>query len=205
MLKELILRKIYFVEDFLFELRLGVELSGTISASDIVSKSTSKSHTTAYQPVFTRNLRELLNEAKKTGIEFENFIDIGSGKGKACFYAYKTCFFPYIIGVDFSEPLVEIANRNKRKLNLQSISFINADATEFELPKQTSFIFMFNPFDSIVLEKFISNNIDHFKKFNSVIAYANDIQRPSLRKLGFETIFRNQTRKISLWQFTLTQ
>ena len=61
---------------------------------------------------------------------------------------------------------------------------------------------MFNPFDSVVLEKFILNNVEHFKKHNSVIAYANDIERLSLTKFGFETIFRNQTRKISLYQLT---
>lgn len=36
---------------------------------------------------------------------------------------------------------------------------------------------MFNPFDDVELEKFISNNVHHLKKHQSVITYANDIQR----------------------------
>jgi hypothetical protein len=80
-------------------------------------------------------------------------------------------------------------------MNAQNVTFINVDATEFELPNQTSLIFMFNPFDGVVLEEFICNNIGHFKSYNTVIAYANDVQLLSLLKFGFETIFRNQTRK----------
>lgn len=160
----------------------------------------SLSHATAYVPVWSRNLRELLSESKKTGYDFENFIDIGSGKGKACFYARAKEPLKNIIGVEFSKPLIDIANRNKEKSNANNINFINSDATEFDLPNQANLIFMFNPFDSVVLEKFIYNNINHFKNHNSVIAYANDTQRMTLTTFGFETIFRNQTRKISLYQ-----
>jgi SAM-dependent methyltransferase len=200
---ESIKRKIFDFEDYLFEKKYSLELSGIVENKNLVANNKeSLSHTTGYQAVWSRNLRELFNEAQKTGYEFENFIDIGSGKGKACFYAYTKRIFNNIIGIEFSEPLVEIANRNKVKIKSPTISFINADATEFELPKQNNLIFMFNPFDSVVLEKFISNNIEHFRKNNSVIAYANDTQRLSLTKFGFETIFRNQSRKISLYQLT---
>ena len=200
---ESIKRKIFDFEDYLFEKKYSLELSGIVENKNLVAHNKeSVAHATAYQAVWSRNLRELLNEVQKTGYEFENFIDIGSGKGKACFYAYTKRIFNNIIGIEFSEPLVEIANRNKVKIKSQSISFINADATEFKLPNQNNLIFMFNPFDSVVLENFISNNIEHFKKHNSVIAYANDIQRLSLTKFGFETIFRNQSRKISLYQLT---
>jgi 16S rRNA G966 N2-methylase RsmD len=202
MLIDAINRKFYAAEDFLFEKRLGIELSGNVNASNLITTFTTKSHAVEYRPVYTRNLRELFNESQKTAYTFENFIDIGSGKGKACFYAYTKRIFNNIIGIEFSEPLVEIANRNKVKIKSENIKFINADAAEFELPQKNNLIFMFNPFDSVVLEKFISNNIEHFRKNNSVIAYANDIQRLSLTKFGFETIFRNQSSKISLYQLT---
>lgn len=194
-------RKIFDFEDYLFEKWHGIELSTKVSNKDLVADNKdSLSHATAYNAVWCRNLRELFHEVQKTGYDFENFIDIGSGKGKACFYAGTKRAFKKIIGVEFSKPLVAIAERNKYKAGKDDIFFINADATEFELPNQTNLIFMFNPFDNVVLEKFISNNISHFKNHNSVIAYANDIQRLSLTKFGFETIFRNQTRKISLYQ-----
>jgi protein-L-isoaspartate O-methyltransferase len=198
---ESVKRKLFYFEDYLFEKRYGYEVSGTILKKDLsINNKNSLLHANAYQAVWCHTLRELFIEAKKTGYDFENFIDIGSGEGKACLYASTKQSFNKIIGVELSVPLVTVANRNKDKANSKNITFINADAVEFKLPNQTNFIFMFNPFDNVVLEKFISNNINHFKINNSVIAYANDIQRLSLTKFGFETIFRNQTRKISLYQ-----
>jgi len=198
---ESIKRKLFYFEDYLFEKRYGYEVSGTILKKDLaINSKNSLLHANDYQAVWCHTLRKLFCEAKKTGYDFKNFIDIGSGKGKACLYAGTKQSFNKIIGVEFSLSLVTIANRNKDKASSKNIIFINADASEFELPNQTNFIFMFNPFDNVILEKFISNNINHFKIYNSVIAYANDIQRLSLTKFGFETIFRNQTRKISLYK-----
>jgi SAM-dependent methyltransferase len=200
MLYDHLMRKVYNFEDYIFEKRLRIELSGSVSAANLITTHESKSHAFEYRPVYTRNLRELLSEALKTGYYFENFIDIGSGKGKACFYAYKKKMFNQIIGVEFSESLIQISDKNKIKLNAMNINFINYDAALYALPEQNNLVFMFNPFDAIILDKFISINIDHFKNKNTVIAYANDINRQILIKYGFETIFRNQIRQISLHQ-----
>ena len=59
---------------------------------------------------------------------------------------------------------------------------------------------MFNPFDDVILERFVRHNLDHFRQHRSVIAYANDVQRMTLVRFGFETIYRNQERKISLYR-----
>ena len=147
-------------------------------------------------------MREIFYEAKKTGYKFQNFVDIGSGKGKACFWAHTKQIFDNIIGIEFSQQLIEISNKNKEVMKSHNVKFINIDASHFKLPDQSNLIFMFNPFDNIVLENFLSNNISHFQKYNSVIAYANDVQRKSLTNFGFETIFRNSNRKISLYQLT---
>jgi SAM-dependent methyltransferase len=196
-------RKIFNFEDYVFEKRYSLELRGIVSNKVLSTEyKNSLPNAAAYQAVWCRNLRELFFEAKKTGYDFQNFVDVGSGKGKACFYAQARKEFDNIIGIEFSKPLVDIANVNKKKLNSQDITFLHADAAEFKLPNQLSFVFMFNPFDSVVLEKFISNNIDHFKKQKSIIAYANDIERMSFTKFGFATIFRNQTRRISLHQIS---
>lgn len=200
MLYDHLLRKVYSFEDYIFEKRLGIELSGYVSAANLITTFESKSHAFEYRPVYTRNLRELLKEALKIGYFFENFIDIGSGKGKACFYADKKKIFNQVIGVEFSEPLIQIAEKNKAKLNAKNVNFINYDAALYALPQQNNLVFMFNPFDAIILDKFISINIEHFKNNDTIIAYANDVNRRILIKYGFETIFRDQIRQISLHQ-----
>lgn len=177
-------------------------MGGVIQNGQLVAESElSISHATAYHAVWCRNLRELFLEAKKTGVHFENFIDIGSGKGKACLYAHTKHLFKRILGIEFSAPLLAIADKNKAKVRAADVSFLKADATEFELPHANNLVFMFNPFDDWVLERFISKNLNHFKEARSVIAYANDVHRMSLIRLGFQTIFRNQTRRISLYKY----
>jgi len=153
-------------------------------------------------PMWNRNLRALLKEAYKTGYKFDNFIDIGSGKGKPCFYAGSKHTYKNIIGVEFSQPLIDVAEKNKLKTRLKNLTFLNKDATKYELPSKNNLVFLVNPFDDVTLEKFVSLNLKHFQSYNTVIAYLNDVHRKSLTKLGFETIFRDQTRKISLYQLS---
>jgi len=205
-LSEPIKRGLFDLEDYLFERRHRLDLSGIIKNSDLVSDDKEAiAHATAYHAVWCRNLRELFMEAARRDFTFKTFVDIGSGKGKACFYAAQNKFllFHEIIGIEFSLPLINISNINKRKFILNNISFIHSDATKYILPDHQCLVFMFNPFDDIVLEDFLRHNKDHFREHQSVIAYANDIHRKSMEDLGFSTLFRNEVRKISLYQMTL--
>lgn len=200
---EKIWRKVFSIEDYFFQKRYSLDLDGIVQNIELgaVDKE-SMSHATAYQSVWTSSLRELFIESQKTGYKFENFIDIGSGKGKACFYAQNRGIFNNVVGIEFSKKLVDVANKNKLKIKSDSIKFIHTDATQYLLPDGPNFVFMFNPFDRVVLEKFILNNIINLKNNNTVIGYANDCERMTLTDFGFETIFRNQTRKISLFQIS---
>ena len=196
---EVIKRKLFGFEDYLYEKRHSFDFGGIILQKNLVAENKeSLMSATAYHAVWCYNVRKLISEAHKEGHCFENFIDIGSGKGKACFFAKSRHLFKNIIGVEFSKPLVEIANRNKEKVTSDNIFFLNIDAVDYKLPSQSNLVFLFNPFDNLILEKFILNNLDNFKIYKSIIAYANDLERASLFKLGFQTIFRDQTRKISL-------
>ena len=80
-----------------------------------------------------------------------------------------------MIGVEFSAPLVQIANGNKERFGQDNITFLNADATQYVLPDGSSLVFLFNPFDEVILEKFISNNLEHYRRHRSLIAYSNDV------------------------------
>lgn len=80
------------------------------------------------------------------------FLDYGSGKGGAIIQARKYGF-EEAIGVEFAKELHEIAESNIRKLSLDRIKSVWADATEFEPPKETTLIYLFNPFDAVVMER----------------------------------------------------
>lgn len=187
------------IEDLVFDKFNRVETGGIIFGNNLISdKQDSVKHATAYHAAWCRSLRELFLELSKMEETPLNFVDVGSGKGKACFYASKKNLFKNIIGVEFSKMLVDIANTNNFHFKASNIQFICGDAAEFELPDGQSLVFLFNPFNEVILDKFIKNNINRFKQTGSIIAYANDVHRKVLAENGFETVFRNQIRKISL-------
>lgn len=199
---ETIKRKLFILEDLCFEKKFGADFGGYIYGNELsFASELSVSQATAYQQIWCRSLHELFAEVKKIGIAYDNFIDIGSGKGKACFFAHTNGVFKHIIGIEASQPLISIAETNKKKAGLTDIDFLHIDATDYILPGGASFIFMYNPFGEAILEKFIQNNMKHFKESNSVIAYAYDTQRSTLTRYGFETIYRNQTRKLSIFNY----
>jgi SAM-dependent methyltransferase len=190
------------IEDFLFEKLNRLSLEAVVNREILkTSVRTNLKHATFYQPITCRHLKIVFKEAMKTKIPFDHFIDIGSGKGKACFFAAQARKFKKITGVEFSLSLVKVANRNKSIAGHRNVSFLNEDAATYSLPDARCLIFLFNPFDDIILEKFIANNYGHFKRHETVIAYAYDVHRETLLLNGFRTIFRAADKKLSLYKF----
>jgi SAM-dependent methyltransferase len=188
--------------DIIFEKSYRLDFDGNIPKEELITEfSKSLPHAKAYEPFSATILRLFLREIEKTGIAFTNFIDIGSGKGKTCIYVAKVSHFRTVIGVEFSQPLIDIAEANKTRCKLSNVTFLNTDATEYKLPNANNVVFLFNPFDEIAFRKFISNNMGHFIERQSVIVYANDEYRFILIQMGFETLFRNQAPKLLLFKY----
>jgi len=196
-------KKIYTLEDYVYEHMHRLEISSFINKGDMIFEdSVAHEHATAYGAVSCSTMRELFREIRKTGTKYDRFMDIGSGEGKACFYAARKAIASEIIGIEYSSPLLHVALLNLRQQNLDNVNFIQADATKFLFDPGPTIVFMYNPFDADYLEQMITKNLDHFQSNKSVIAYANDCHRHSLVKYGFETIYRNQDTKNSLYQIS---
>jgi precorrin-6B methylase 2 len=200
LITETIKRAVFQADDWLFERLRGLDLGGVIPREKLsFGNGRSQAHASAYHAVWCRNIRVLLREAgTKAGSRFDYFADIGAGKGKACIYAHGSKAFPHILGIEYSADLLRTAEANRRKVGADNVSFVHADATEYVLPDGRGFVFMFNPFDAVVLERFLENNLQQFAASGSIIAYANDVHRASLAKYGFATYFRDKQRAISL-------
>ena len=78
-------------------------------------------------------------------------VDIGSGKGGACFTLAR--FFDRVTGIELSPELVEIARSNQRKLGIvgPDETFLNQDARLFDYDR-FQFFYMANPFGSEVAQ-----------------------------------------------------
>lgn len=89
------------------------------------------------------------------------FIDLGSGRGRALFVAAE---YPFrrIEGVEFATELHVRARANilafrgvRRKC--PRIECVNMNAIEYPFPDENLVLYLFNPFDSRVMEKVLSN------------------------------------------------
>lgn len=192
------LKRAWFsLEDRLFDLRHGIDTRHLAADGAAVPGSASAAHATSYQAVWTRNLRVLVSTARRHA-RLHVFVDVGAGKGKACIYASK--HFTNVIGVEYSAGLLREAQANCDMSGRHNITLLLADACEYDVPAQACLVFLFNPFDAVVLRQFASRNLERLRAHGSLIAYANDMQRDTLEQLGLQCIFREQGRNISLWR-----
>jgi SAM-dependent methyltransferase len=199
-------RYLFEFESNLFDSLNNIDTKGIINTVNLDVDEQSKINSNAFMSVWIRNIRKLISYVSKNDLNQLNFIDIGCGKGRACFYASKTGLFQSIIGIDFSEKLIHYSVENKQKFFnsnkkiKQEIHFLKGDAIHYKLANKKNFIFLFNPFNEIILSFFIDNNIEIFKNNTNYVAYANDIHRNVLENKGFKLVFRDSKRAISLWK-----
>ena len=185
-------RRYYVIENFFFKKRYFLDFDGLVPCTELIVESDfSQKNATAYQAYGSHYFKSLLRHAISMEKKPKYFIDVGCGKGQQCIYAKKYFNFQTVIGIDFSKELIDVANKNLSKLNYRDINFFVADAFEWKLPDEYCFVFLYNPFNEVILEKFISNNIDNFKKFGSIVCYANDVYKKPLRDSGFEILYRD--------------
>lgn len=197
-----ITRRIFDIEDYFFERLHNVNLSGIVKGSELSTNSIYKECTLGYQAVWTTNLRLLFFQLKKINFKKYHFIDVGCGKGKACFYSSR---FPFetVKGIDIDNKLIDAAQENIAKCRLidtTKISFEINDATTILLENVPYIIFLFNPFNGEVLDLFLKNNAKNIKGNNGYILYSNDKQKEILDNYKFTQIWTCSERKLSIWK-----
>ncbi len=114
----------------------------------------------AYQPVDPELFRSVVRELEIDPAQY-NFIDLGSGKGRALLLASE---FPFrrIIGVELLPELHAIAEENVRRFTspwqrCRAFELQCRDAREFTFPSGPLLLFLFDPFPEHVLEQVIAN------------------------------------------------
>lgn len=105
-------------------------------------------------------------------------VDYGCGKGRVSFtLSYLTgC---RVIGIDYNERLIQIAEANRERSGMKRIEFINGKAEEYELTDEDAFFF-FNPFSEIVLKQVVGQIIwswyENPRKMRLFFYYPSDEQ-----------------------------
>lgn len=100
--------------------------------------------------------------------EGERFVDFGSGKGRVPIFIADV-FHVATVGIEYDGLLVEVANMNKhlytRKHAEASIVFNHCLAQRYQIQKEDTTFFFFNPFSESVFKKVLVNIDRTLKKY----------------------------------------
>lgn len=131
---------------------------------------------------------------------YRHFLDIGCGKGRAlCVAAHHGA--KKITGIDFSKELCETANLNctatRKKFPDLQYEIIHNDAFYFEIPDDADCIFMFNPFDDVIMSGVARNIADSFESNprKITLVYVNPVCFAELTDIGFKSVYHYKKMK----------
>lgn len=145
----------YRAANYYHERRLGVVTGVTVTMADLgIDGAEQHDHMAMGYPQIWAALRAIPFDPRQC-----TFIDFGCGMGRAI-VAAATLPYQQIIGIDISDRLVSLAQRNvdgMRHRKAEHIQLVVADASRFEIPPSVNVMYFYNPFRGQVLEKVVGN------------------------------------------------
>jgi SAM-dependent methyltransferase len=177
------------------EKKYGINTTGADELKSLEKKGIDTQHATIYMPVNYGLLEEIFDHLKISS--FHHFLDIGCGKGRAmCVAAHKG--FTKVSGIDFSKEFCDAAIKNlvhtQQQFPLLQYSVINNDAFYYAIPDDVDCIFLFNPFDEIIMSGVMENIRESFgaNPRKITVIYANPMHKDLFLAEGFRKIFATQ-------------
>jgi len=139
-----------------FDERTGLETASHVKIYKLDSVNGNYVHAQGYVPVPAKIVTQAL-QAIRADVKNHTFVDLGCGKGRALFVA-STFGMQRIIGVEISPSLVRATLDNVARWKSGSdIQVVCADASEWEWPREDLVVFLYNPFDGVILSKVLEN------------------------------------------------
>jgi SAM-dependent methyltransferase len=165
---------------------IGIDhLAGAVSLED-------REHVSTYEPVNYYTSSRLLDYLQPYDFT-TTLLDVGCGKGRlvAMGAAYG---FSDIIGIDISKKLCEAAADVCRTIKVKypdtSMTIECADARHYCIPDRVGVIFLFNPFDAIIMDEFIQKVFESLCREDRPlkVLYANPQCKQQWLDAGFKEI-----------------
>jgi len=149
-----------------------------------------RKHLSSYEPLNYYTSSRLLSYLQPADFT-TTLLDIGCGKGRllAMGAAYG---FTQIIGIDISKKLCDAAAKVCKNIVARhpgtSVQIENVDARHYDIPESVGVIFLFNPFDALVMEEFIKKVFESLGRKNRPlkILYANPQCKQQWLDAGFK-------------------
>ncbi len=177
------------------EKKYGINTTGADDLKTLEEKGIDTDHATIYMPVSYDLLEEIL--AHPAVKDKQHFLDIGCGKGRALCVAAANGFNK-VTGIDFSKEFCQAAEKNllkaKEKNKELQYKIYNNDAFYFEIAGDVDCIFMFNPFDDVIMSGVAENILESFELHprRIILIYVNPLYKQELIEVGFKQIYHTQ-------------
>lgn len=185
------------VKSDMFDLARGTDTSGSAQLWQIDVGSENKIHGVGYGTRDEDRTLLLLKDIPRTA----TFVDLGCGKGRALIIA-KENGFERVIGVEFVKEFADVAKRNVSKCRL-NIEVIHGDATKFAFPDGPLVVYMYNPFNEVVMAQVVKSLREHTGEL--WIVYANprhDLFSSWMKRLplSLEQSKRMTDKEAAIWR-----
>ena len=95
--------------------------------------------------------------------------------------------FKNYYGLEFDEYLIDISKKNLFPLK-KKFKIIHNDAGKFFLEDSRYVIYLYNPFDKIILKQFLENNLNLLKKNECIIIYQNNFHAKYIERISKKEI-----------------
>ncbi len=174
------------------ELKYGINTTGIDDLKKLKKTGIDIFHASIYMPVPYNLLEEIFTKININS--FTHFVDIGCGKGRAMVVA-NYLGVKKITGIDFSKQLCDAAVENFKLTNKilpkAKIKVLNNNAFYFAIEKDVDCIFMFNPFDDIIMSGLLENiEMSIQKKPRKItIIYINPVDKELIQSYGYKEIY----------------
>jgi SAM-dependent methyltransferase len=150
-----------------FDKSFGVETTGQIHPTQLTLNQPNQIHAVSYGATDPLDFRNTVSHLPIDYAKF-TFIDFGSGKGRVILLASE---FPFkrVVGLEFSEELHGIAQRNinrfpKDRCRCVNLESVCTDVLEYALPGDNLVCYFCNPFDSTLMTQVVAQICESFRK-----------------------------------------
>lgn len=186
----------YFMENILFDIIHGTKTASRVTKENqkFLLKDNEKDEGLLYVASFTsvvqKSIKIIMSFSDNIGVQPNQFIDLGCGKGKSLIIAFKkfSYYFNYkIIGIEYDPNLIQLCNDNIKKVKASAkIKVINASATsvtdyiEGDLPV----VYLYNSFQGDTFRTVINS----LKKYRHFLIYVDPVMSKSEELLDHKII-----------------
>jgi len=197
------------LEEAVYDRKTGLETGRLVNVADLgidaakMEGASRNASGIAYMPTPASVVAAILRDLGMRYDEY-NFIDLGSGMGRVVVAAAQ---FPFrrVVGVEFSEKLHNIAERNLARLSgtlrAAAVEVICQDAREHTFPPGNCVVYLFNPFRETVMQTVLKNLERRFAKSPAelYVIYYNPVLGAMLDAASFLKRIKT-TREYSIYR-----